>query len=174
MDLLADASLMNEEAVIIEKDVSVPKPVRKMCFKLTSETDLVFLSEVQVCRAHIAGWGVKDKLFSKVLERFAMSHQVTAMYLSWNMMLTPKPLKDRTAHLLSERKSFVARMERASSVEEEYDKHAQTLDVMLYQIKKMKEKVKPEKIEKFMVVQKLSLGGEATHEKAMRRSGIRK
>lgn len=61
MDLLADAEMINEEAVIIEEDVSVPKPVRKTRFNFTPETDLVLLSEVQVCRAYIAGWILRTR-----------------------------------------------------------------------------------------------------------------
>eukprot|EP00171_Calliarthron_tuberculosum_P010999 IDg10999t1 len=55
------------------------------------------------------GMGLKDKMFAKIQELFAKSHHVTAMELWWKMP-DSKALKDRTAHLLSEPKSFVARI----------------------------------------------------------------
>eukprot|EP00171_Calliarthron_tuberculosum_P006056 IDg6056t1 len=152
------------------KVVKEIRAIRKMRLKFTPDIDLVLASEVQLSGAHIAEWGKKEKMYGKVLERFMQSRQLQEIDLSRILIPTAKTLMDCMSYLLSERKVFVARMEKASGLEEEYDERAQTLDAILNQVKDKKEKSRTEREDKSELMRKLVKAGEETREMAMRRS----
>lgn len=50
-----------------------------MCFKLTQDSELFLIPEMQVPGVHIVGLGKKEDIYGELLERFVRSHQVKSI-----------------------------------------------------------------------------------------------
>lgn len=110
MEMLVDAAkIMDGDAVSVVGDggadiMQVTPAVRKTRFKFEPDTDVVLASEVYLSGAHIAGWGKKEQMYAKVLERFLKSRLLEGLDMARTSVPTAKTLMDRMSYLLAERR----------------------------------------------------------------------